>query len=192
MFGVSAGILVFPLLITLIYYNIRIHNNKIKTPKNIILIDVIFIIYCYLLIGQLYFPIEIYYSGENIFRIKYNLTTFAYVFELIGGELSAGALVSILSTVLGNFFAFFPLGLYLSFRSNRKCRDLVFLLVAGIGAEVIQVVLVLITRNADRIADIDDIILNLSGGLIAYYSSVKILNRISLHKKSDQAKENVY
>jgi glycopeptide antibiotics resistance protein len=107
--------------------------------------------------------------------------------ELIANNSSTDILISIIYSVLGNFFAFVPLSLYLAFRTNKKSRDLLILFAAGIGAEVIQLILVYVTRNASRVADIDDIILNLSGGLVAYFVSTRLFNRISeSNRQSDK------
>ena len=131
MFGISSGNLAFPLIITFIIYCIKIYKHPKEFPKNIIFIDSIFIIYCYLLIGRIYFPIEIYHSVDNQFNVQFNTIPFSYIIELIANNFSADMLISIIHNVLGNFFAFVPLGLYLAFRKNKKAEIYSFYLQQG-------------------------------------------------------------
>lgn len=75
-----------------------------------------------------------------------------------------------LKNVLGNIFLFIPYGLFLTyfFRIN-KCYQIIFLtFLLSITIELIQIFI-------GRVFDIDDLLLNLVGGIIGYMISSRIV-----------------
>jgi glycopeptide antibiotics resistance protein len=76
--------------------------------------------------------------------------------------------------LFGNIILFFPLSLYFAiYRPNSKRKLLTIILISA-SAEILQLILMLITRNYARVFDINDLILNASGAILFYI----LLNKI--------------
>ena len=76
--------------------------------------------------------------------------------------------------VLGNMILFLPFGLFISYymKSEKIYLPLVLTLIASISIELVQM-------SIGRVFDVDDIILNLLGGILGYfvYSVLRLLNK---------------
>jgi glycopeptide antibiotics resistance protein len=174
MFGISAGVLIIPFLITLIVYLTYNKINNIIKIKIFYLYDVIFIIYCYILIGVLYFPVEIF-TNKDLSKVVINIIPFKDIGNLLNGVLSSNIILHIISYMIGNFLLFVPLAFYLLVRFPSKSNKRLFLLIAiSMCAEIVQLLLVLITGNVSRVIDITDLILNVCGCLFSWYVFVKL------------------
>ncbi|MBR3033692.1 MAG: VanZ family protein [Clostridiales bacterium] len=169
MIGISAGILLIPLIITVIVYVICRAIKKPKLPGTLFWCDITFIIYCFIAVGLLFFPVEIYYDSYYS-EIIINLVPFKDVWNIINGSLSRQAVTHIIAYLAGNLLIFVPLAFYLRFRYEKDSRRrFVLLVVLSASAEILQLLIVLLTRNTARIIDITDLILNLGGSLFAWY-----------------------
>ena len=118
-----------------------------------------FIIYVLCLFQVVTFQDDVSWSTNNFIPFR---EMFRYEF---GSRL-------FIKNVLGNITLFLPFGLFTSYYLNiKKWPLIVFLtLVASTSIEVVQMMI-------GRVFDIDDIILNLLGGLLGYYIMV-ILRKI--------------
>ena len=69
-----------------------------------------------------------------------------------------------IKNVLGNMMMFLPFGFFASYylRAEKKVLPLLLTIIASISIEVVQLII-------GRVFDVDDIILNIIGGLLGYY-----------------------
>ena len=169
MIGISAGILLVPLIIVVAIYVLCRVIKKNKLPGTLFWSDITFIIYCFIAVGLLFFPVEIYFDSYYP-KIIINLVPFKDVWNTINGSLSRQAVTHIIAYLAGNLLIFVPLAFYLRFRYEKEeKRRFVLLVVLSASAEVLQLLIVFLTRNKARIIDITDLMLNLGGSLIAWY-----------------------
>ena len=85
--------------------------------------------------------------------------------------------------VLGNMIMFLPFGFFVSYylKSEKLTLPLFLILIASISIEVVQLLI-------GRVFDVDDILLNILGGLLGY-GIYYVLRRISEHLPSFTRKE---
>ena len=161
--GVSALFLYFGGFLLSKYLN----NNK---PMKINLY-IFFGMYLILLITLTLFDSLWLRDGSNIkdfstyMKESMNLLPFKTIFTFIGQFDSMYSTRQIFLNLFGNFIAFMPMALFLPllFKRQKKFRNFVFtMFIFILGIEFLQ----LITRSGRF--DIDDLILNLSGGCLAY------------------------
>lgn len=77
---------------------------------------------------------------------------------------------TIFKDTIVNFLAFVPIGVCFAFMKGKTTTSSVISLIAiGATAEVIQLILCIISKYMYRSIDITDLILNVLGGLLAYY-----------------------
>ena len=173
MIGFDSEFLVVPfILVIVVYFFVRIfiykniHNNII-----IIILDIVFVLYCFLVINLLFFPFEIYY-GNNIIKLQnihINLIPFVNTYKTVIEAMNNGFTIDSVTYLFGNFFIFVPLSLYLILRfpkSNK--RNFSILISVSLSAEILQLLLIFLTKNNHRVIDIDDLILNFSGAIISW------------------------
>ncbi len=92
-------------------------------------------------------------------------------FDTIGTALRLGPDWPQFWTLLGNLAAFFPMGVFVgAFWPARRSwrRAFVVGLVATVGIELTQLGISLLMSYPYRVADIDDVIVNLAGALLGY------------------------
>lgn len=90
-------------------------------------------------------------------RQRINLVPFTFVKEYIVNNKPLG-----LSNIVGNVLLFVPLGFFLAIRKTTVDRAAFQLFAVTLGIEMMQFIL------HRGISDIDDILLNLAGGMIGY------------------------
>lgn len=132
------------------------------------LVHITFIVYLYLLFIVLFdrpsgtekLPIMVYLSySVNLIPFK---TIIEYALALFNGSISVGTAIDNLSA---NLLVFMPMGEYLPYYfKNKLSLKKCFLILIGMAFSV--EILQLILRNGTF--DIDDIILNVLGGMIGY------------------------
>ena len=140
------------LILMTILFTIRFFNfisNKKKTVLYEEILNLIFIIYLMCFFYVLTFE-DVDWSTANIVPFK----------EIFRFEIGSKMFIR---NVLGNVLLFLPYGFYLSyFAKLRRIRYVfVFSLFVSIIVEIIQ-------YRIGRVFDIDDVILNLVGGLLGY------------------------
>lgn len=168
MYGISAGILIFPLLISVIIYVIFRVKSKKKLTQNYYIYDIIFILYCHVLIGVLYFPIEIY-THEKMTYVPINIIPFKDLVAFFSGSFTGSHVIRMIIYFLGNLLMFVPFSFYLTIRfPEKEKRRFILLVSVSVCAEILQFVFILLTNNVFRIADITDLILNVSGAVLSW------------------------
>lgn len=166
--GIDEKILIFPFLITLVIYFICGKREDRKIAKKDLLLDLMFILYSFILIAILYFPIEIY-KERDFSGLVLTLVPFNHEAKLFSGGLTRVEIRYLIKNVVGNFLLFVPMAVYFFFRFPEKRKKCFFLLLTfSIGGEILQLLLVLLTGNVARIFDITDLILNCGGAMITW------------------------
>ncbi len=166
--GFGQAFVVLPFILTIIIYFV-FHLIKKKLTIFHTVIDIAFIAYCFWVIALLYFPL-VFESDPYSFMIPFNLIPFYNIIPLHGGQLTGSMLFHTIVNVLGNILLFAPLSLYLCARfPDKRKRNLAIILTISFGAEVIQFMLALLAVNRFRVIDINDLLLNVSGGFFAWY-----------------------
>ncbi len=145
--------------------------NKFSQVKKVILYCV-FICYILLLIKILFLSRISHFEHRSI-----NLIPFYSIMEYLTGS-SPNLKAFAFGNVVGNIVIFIPLGAYLQLLKNDKriITNLLFIFIVSLFVEVIQGLL------AMGASDIDDIILNCSGGFIGILG-YKLLLFILRHEK---------
>lgn len=172
MIGFDSEFLVVPFVLSLlIYLCFRLFFRKRKC-KEYFFVDITFILYCFLVINFLYFPLEIYYSSDYCFqldKIHINLIPFINTFNIFVANTGKGLLVNSCIYIVGNLLIFVPLALFLRYRFPKNNRlNFIIILSISIFAEVFQLILILLTKNYHRVIDIDDLLLNVIGAVLTW------------------------
>ena len=170
MIGFDSEFLVVPfILVIIVYFIFRIFIYK--NMHNNIIIDIVFVVYCFLVINLLFFPLEIYHSN-NIIKLQIihiNIIPFVNTYKTFIEAMNNGFILDSVTCLFGNFFTFVLLSLYLILRfpkSNK--RNFSILISVSLSAEILQLLLIFLTKDNHRVIDIDDLILNFSGAIISW------------------------
>ena len=107
MLGISSVVLFFPFLITVLTCFLRKHLSENKYLRSHFIIDAVFIAYYYILIGCLYFPLEIHFLETVPSDIRFNLIPFAYMNTFLTEHQDIDMLLSLIKVVIGNFLPSF-------------------------------------------------------------------------------------
>ena len=139
-------------IISYIFFRILVrikYKKKIEFNKEFAL--VLFIIYLLILFFIVTYPVNEYgYNNYNLFR------------ELLRYKIGSNGFIN---NVIGNILLFIPFGMFLRYYFKLKIISLIFITILySLSIEVIQILI-------NRVFDIDDIILNLTGSIIGYYFS---------------------
>ncbi len=161
------------LISTIIIVSFRIAyvlKNHIKFVLYQDLLMLSFIIYVLCLFQVVTFQDTVSWSSNNFIPFR---EIFRYDF---GSQL-------FVKNVLGNMILFLPFGFFVSYylKSKKALLPVILTLIASCSIEIVQMVI-------GRVFDIDDIILNLLGGVIGfflYYLLVKIGRKLPDVLKSD-------
>jgi len=146
----------WPMIIisTIIIVSLRI-TYIIKNRENITiykeLLMLSFIIYILCLFQVVTFQDDVTWSSNNFIPLK---EIFRYN---IGSRL-------FFKNVLGNMVMFLPFGFFISYylKNEKSTLTIILTLIASCSIEIVQMLI-------GRVFDVDDIILNLLGGLLGYY-----------------------
>jgi glycopeptide antibiotics resistance protein len=150
-----------------------IHNGGKKTTFHEEFLNLLFVIYVLLLF-------ELLTGTENATGSGFNLVPFSEILRYkVGSEL-------FIYNVIGNVLLFIPFGYFVSRYANSKKVSQIFL-VSMLTSATIE----LMQLKIGRTFDIDDIILNVLGGVIGYYFYVS-LNAIRTHLPSFFQKDFIY
>jgi len=164
----------FHLMHVIILVSIFTLPTIIKHRKNLfswrLLVLFFFYVYISMIILIVLLPMPVYKESIEIFKgmyIKNNYIPFKSIIQIINNL----SLATALKQVMGNIIMFVPFGFFIPilFRkySIKKYTIICFLIACSI--EMSQLVLSNIIGVRFKITDIDDVILNLSGGVIGYY-----------------------
>jgi glycopeptide antibiotics resistance protein len=145
----------FILIILVIYTLILFFRKKLKINTDY-LVKLTFIFYLVYVIKLAFFPLPLTELAIDIYRIKELQHT------LIIDWHSYGELVSI-----KNIIFFIPMAAYFYYYKFKKPILKAFLIVTII--EFLQIIISLMINCVYRTADINDVILNMAGFIVAYY-----------------------
>lgn len=150
---IISSIILVSLRITYIFKN----KEKVAIYKELLMLS--FIIYIICLFQVVTFQDEVSWATNNFIPLK---EIFRYD---IGSRL-------FFKNVLGNMVMFMPFGFFVSYylKNDRPTATVILTIIASISIEVVQMMI-------GRVFDVDDIILNVVGGLLGYYV-YHILNTI--------------
>ncbi|MEE1321810.1 MAG: VanZ family protein [Acutalibacteraceae bacterium] len=204
--------LLYGLCALIIYLPIRFVYIKTKKIEPIVLNEAVLVlfVFCFAgMISQTLFPliriklndglvIKAFYDSGNSFVLSkhgiayraeneiirnYNLIPFKTIFQFIFGssDIYSGKawILNRIVNMIGNIILFFPIGLFLPL-VNERFKSFTKTCLFGITVIFLVEIIQYLTG---RSADIDDLILNMTG-LIAGYFSLKILSGIRTNRRA--------
>lgn len=119
----------------------------------------------------------------NIEARDFNLVPFKTLSTQIGDILSGNLQFSPLLNIAGNFIVFAPLPVFIKL-TNKRLKSVFALLISFVCIIAVEFVQYLIGRAAD----IDDVILNMAGCIIAVIIFDRIMKRIKKEKRFNSVK----
>lgn len=122
-------------------------------------------VYAIYLVDILFFPIIYNNHNDEIFKLNYNLIPFRTIYELYIHDIAFG------KQVIGNIVMFIPIGftvpiLFKYFNNIKRIAILSF--VISLSIELTQGLINVLTKYSLRSTDIDDLILNIMGGILGF------------------------
>ena len=138
----------------IIAVSIRV-TDIIKNKKELVLYKDLSILFFMLYIICLFQVVS--FEDQNTINSLNNLTPFKEILRYnLGSNL-------FLKNVIGNLVMFIPYGFFVTFltKINRKREAIILVLTASISIELTQIII-------GRVFDVDDIILNVLGGMVGY------------------------
>lgn len=146
----------------LVLYAIVMIFKKVKPVK--FFYNLAFGLYISVIIAICFFPIKL--SG-TIFQEAYNnFIPFKSIANTVKDSLSTSSLYGF-ATLAGNFVLLMPLGVFFHFCIKEQKRRLLCVFLTSVAIETIQFIIGLLIGYNYRSVDIDDVILNTVGGIIA-------------------------
>lgn len=145
----------------LVLFGIVMIIRKVKAKK--VLFNLSFGLYILMIIAFCFFPIRIGVIGEDM---PNNFIPFHSIAESVVDSVKNNTPYGMVS-VLGNFIMLMPLGIFLYYYIKDLKIRLVNILLVSISIETIQFIISLLIGYNYRCIDIDDVILNVLGGIIA-------------------------
>lgn len=172
MLQLTIPILTLALLIYITIIAARQKQKKFK--KSNVFVDTLFICYCSVLFGLLYTPLTINLGAEARAPIYFNAVPIWYTIKSFS-IINSGLRIYTIFIIFANICAFMPLSAYMAirFRGNQKRKLITIIIVSGM-AEILQLILIILTGFQDHSIDIDDLIFNCGGAIIFYL----IFNRL--------------
>jgi len=161
----------------LVLYAIIMIAKKIKLNK--LLFNLSFGLYLSLIIAICFFPIEIGKIGEDTLN---NFIPFKSIIESITESVRTGTSYGIVS-VIGNFVMLMPLGIFFNYYIKDFKRRLINIFLFSVGIETIQFIIGILIGYNYRCIDIDDVILNVSGGILACICINAIIKKYKILKQ---------
>jgi len=142
-------------------------------------VDILFLSYLFVVVGALFFPLGINTTGEWMPDLHVNLVPVVNTLKSYEVSIRVGMLDWIVPLLLGNLLIFVPLSFYLAFRfPGKERRSFAIVLAVSVGAEILQFLLIFVTRVDRRVTDIDDLILNAIGGIGGWLLARSILRGV--------------
>lgn len=145
----------------LVIFGIIMIVKKVKLNKW--LFNMSFGLYLSIIIAICFFPIRVGVIGEDLAN---NFIPFKSIAESISESISNRSPYGMIS-VFGNLIMLTPLGLYFHFYIKDLKNRLLDVFLFSIAIETIQFIIGLLIGYNYRCIDIDDVILNVSGGIIS-------------------------
>lgn len=143
--------------------------KKGMIQKNDVIAGLVFTIYCLILIKIVFFPIPFQEKSIALIReingnFSVNLIPLKSMFEIA----NTNNAVNIFYQLGGNFLLLLPFGLYISiiFRSTSIKKLVLSIIFTSVFIEMGQLLIGFVIDCQYRVVDIDDVILNILGGLV--------------------------
>ncbi len=146
--------------------------KKVKVNK--LLFNLAFGLYISVIIAICFFPIEIGRIGEDTLN---NFIPFKSIIESITESVRTGTPYGIVS-VIGNFVMLMPLGIFFNYYIKDLKRRLINIFLFSVGIETIQFIIGILIGYNYRCIDIDDVILNVTGGILACFLFKFVRNKL--------------
>lgn len=159
-------------VIKVFFYKIK--GNKINIKRELLIMLFVFYIICLISITLL--PITIYYVNTG-----YTITPNINLIPLKGMLDFISFKLFVLNT-LGNLILFIPFIIFIEILKEGKIKlskGLFWVFICSIIIESFQYIEMYL-QVADRVVDINDIILNVLGGFIGYYIYISLFKKIKL------------
>lgn len=153
------------LLMLLIYVSWKRLVKKEGLDKRNFIIVAGFLFYILSLIKVVFFPILYLYENDMTFTLDYyyQLIPFATIIKVA----AFGNWIQI----IGNVALLLPLPIFILLLSRKPIgikKTFLISLAVSLSIEIIQFVINLLTKEPNKVADVDDLILNVTGALIGW------------------------
>lgn len=135
--------------------------RKVKAKK--VIFNLSFGLYILMIIAFCFFPIRIGVTGEDM---PNNFIPFHSIAESVVDSVKNNTPYGMVS-VLGNFIMLMPLGIFFYYCIKDLKIRLLNIFLVSMSIEIIQFIIGLLIGYNYRCIDIDDVILNVLGGIIA-------------------------
>lgn len=153
------------LLMLIIYASWKKLLRKEELDKKKFIIVAGFLFYILSLIKVVFFPILYLYENDMTFTLDYyyQLMPFATIIKAV----AFGNWIQI----IGNVALLLPLPIFILLLSGKSMgikKTFLISLAVSLSIEIIQFVINLLTKEPNKVADVDDLILNVTGALIGW------------------------
>ncbi|HII4473067.1 VanZ family protein [Clostridium perfringens] len=169
-------LLLFSIVIRISFYKLK--RKKINIKKELLVNLFVFYLICLISITLL--PITIYYiKAPYIITPNINFVPFYGILDYTSSKI-------LLFNTLGNLILFVPFMIFIEILKDGKIsllKGLFLILICSLLIEGIQYI-EMYFQLAERIVDINDVILNTLGGGIGYYIYISLFKNFTIHKNS--------
>jgi len=158
---------IFILFVFRIYNFIRQRKISVYNELLLLLIYIYSISVLYITVN----PIILFDFGSTYKKIS--LVPFKGIIDILNEQ---GLKITLIN-VIGNFILFVPIGILMPIKyTTLTCRNIIVIaLFSSTLIEILQYIF------SDRVSDIDDIIINLSGAVIGYFLYKELKHRLNIH-----------
>lgn len=169
----------------LVLYAIILIFKKVQPAK--FFLNIAFGLYLSVIIAICFFPIK--FSGTLPEPAMNNFIPFKSIFDSVK-DVFTGSTYGLFS-VLGNFVMLMPLGVFFHFYIKDKKMRLLGVFLFSVSIETIQFIIGMLIGYNYRSIDIDDVILNTAGGIIAVVLFDLIIGKLKKNRKSRQTEDAI-
>lgn len=167
----------------LVLYAIVMIFKRVKPAK--FFLNLAFGLYLSAVIAVCFFPIK--FSGTLPDPALNNFIPFKGIIDALRDFVNSSSLYS-LATLAGNFVMLMPLGIFFHFYIKEPKRRLLGVFLFSVGIETIQFIIGMLIGYNYRSIDIDDVILNTVGGVLAVLVFDFIVKK---YRQKKSAAENI-
>ena len=178
--------LIFILLYLILVLGVYIFYYLKKRPsQKKFFIMLAFIFYCLVLFKLTILPITILFEDQGDYSyLYYQIIPFASISKFASSNLKL-----FIIQVLGNFLLLIPLPIFYNILINDKRKttlkkNIILIIFTSLFIEVTQLCINKLTKVPNKVADIDDLMLNILGGIFGYlmfYLIQKFKNKYLTH-----------
>ncbi len=155
--------LILYIIIILLFYFLHIRKKGYSFFQ--VCISFFFIAYLICVFKETMLPIQFFKEDLSQYDYRYyQLIPFKTILDVVSAHTWK-------MQIIGNILLLLPLPFFISIfkKGNlRLSKALIYTLITSIGIEIVQLLINVITRVPNKVADVDDILLNTLGGLIGW------------------------